>query len=198
MSPAYDILAEGCLEAGLKIDVIGLQSHMHQGYWGVEKTLRVLEHFERFGLPIHFTESTLVSGDIMPAHIVDLNDFQVDEWPSTPAGEARQAEEAVTHFRTLFAHPLVEGITWWGLTDGGWLKAPSGLLTQDGYAKPAYHALYDLIKGEWWLPPTKMVTDGEGKLRFTSFLGEYAVTCEGTTAEFELENHGAITAEVVV
>ena len=38
VSPAYDILVEGCLEAGVKIDVIGIQSHMHQGYWGPEKT----------------------------------------------------------------------------------------------------------------------------------------------------------------
>ena len=29
----------------------------------------------------------------MPAHIVDLNDYQVDEWPSTPEGEERQARE---------------------------------------------------------------------------------------------------------
>ena len=45
VSPAYDILVEGCLEAGIKIDAIGIQSHMHQGYWGVEKTLKVLEQF---------------------------------------------------------------------------------------------------------------------------------------------------------
>jgi GH35 family endo-1,4-beta-xylanase len=31
---------EGCLEVGIKFDAIGLQSHMHQGYWGVEKTLK--------------------------------------------------------------------------------------------------------------------------------------------------------------
>ena len=92
MSVAYDILIEGCLAAGIKIDVIGIQSHMHQGYWGVEKTERILSHFERFGLPIHFTETTILSGDLMPPEIVDLNDWQVDEWPSTPEGEARQLE----------------------------------------------------------------------------------------------------------
>ena len=38
-----------------------IQSHMHQGYWGVDKTLEILERFS--GLtPIHFTEVTLVSG----------------------------------------------------------------------------------------------------------------------------------------
>ncbi len=195
-SPAYDILVEGCLEAGIPIDVIGIQSHMHQGYWGVEKTQRVLEAFERFNLPIHFTENSIVSGAIMPAHIEDLNDYKVDEWPSTPEGEARQAEEIVTHYKTLFAHPLVESITWWGLTDGGWLKAPSGLLSHEGAPKPAYHALHDLIKGEWWLPPTKMTTDGEGKVQFTGYLGDYTVTCEGKTSDFKLENKGAAVIEI--
>ena len=39
ISPAYDLLVEECLAAGIQINVIGIQSHMHQGYWGVEKTL---------------------------------------------------------------------------------------------------------------------------------------------------------------
>ena len=40
VSTAYEILIEGCLEAGIQIDVIGIQSHMHQGYWGVERRSR--------------------------------------------------------------------------------------------------------------------------------------------------------------
>ena len=39
MSTAYECLIEGVLEAGIQVDAIGLQSHMHQGYWGEEKTL---------------------------------------------------------------------------------------------------------------------------------------------------------------
>ena len=57
MSADYERLIEDCLEAGIRIDALGLQSHMHQGYWGVEKTLDVLERFSRFGLPLHFTET---------------------------------------------------------------------------------------------------------------------------------------------
>src|SRR5690606_11741924 len=33
----YEILIDGCLNAGVPIDVIGIQSHQHQGYWGREK-----------------------------------------------------------------------------------------------------------------------------------------------------------------
>ena len=36
MSTAYECLIEGVLEAGIQVDAIGLQSHMHQGYWGEE------------------------------------------------------------------------------------------------------------------------------------------------------------------
>ena len=111
--PDYEKLVEECLDANVPISAIGIQSHQHQGYWGAEKLNEVLKRFEHFGLPIHFTENTLISGDLMPEHIVDLNDWQVEEWPSTPEGEARQAKEVEEMYRILFSHPLVEAITSW-------------------------------------------------------------------------------------
>jgi GH35 family endo-1,4-beta-xylanase len=198
VSPAYDILAEGCLAAGIPIDVIGIQSHMHQGYWGVEKTQFVLEQFARFNKPIHFTENTLVSGHLMPPEIVDLNDYQPTDWPSTPEGEERQAQEVILHYKTLMAHPLVEGITWWDLSDGGWLNAPAGLLRKDHTPKPAYEELRKLIKGEWWLAPTKLTTDANGQLSFTGFRGEYEVSLDKQHITFAVQDKGEahITIEV--
>ena len=156
----------------------------------------VLGRFARFGLPIHFTESTLVSGRLMPPEIVDLNDYQVDDWPSTPDGEARQADEIVRHYRTLLAHPAVEAITWWGFPDGGWLNAPTGLIRIDGSRKPAFDALHGLIKGDWWLPPTPMVTDDTGTFRFNGFLGEYALSSGADEATFRLETTGTAAIDV--
>ncbi len=198
VSDAFDILVEGCLEAGVRIDVIGIQSHMHQGYWGVEKTLRVLEHFERFKLPIHFTETTLVSGHLMPPEIVDLNDYKVtaEAWPTTPEGEQRQVEQAVLHYKTLFAHPLVEGIVWWDLSDARWLNAPGGLLRKDGSRKPAYDELLKLVKGEWWTGPTRLATDEKGKIKFSGFLGAYELTCAGERQAFSLTKESAAAVEV--
>jgi len=187
VSSAYDILVEGCLEAGIKFDVIGIQSHMHQGWWGVEKTLRVLENFERFNLPIHFTETTLVSGHLMPPEIIDLNDYQVEDWPTTPEGEARQAEQAVAHYKTLFAHPLVESITWWDSFDNGWLNAPAGLLHKDGSPKPAYEELMKLVKGEWWISPTKLTTNENGQIQFSGFLGQYNLSYDNKDYLFNIE-----------
>lgn len=179
-SESYEILIEGCLEAGVPIDIIGIQSHMHQGYWGVEKTLEVLERFSRFKLPIHFTETNLVSGHLMPPEIVDLNDYVVDSWPTTPEGEERQAREMVLHYKTLFAHPSVEAITYWDFVDGGWLGAPAGFLRRDGSAKPAYEEIYKLIRKEWWTAEKTYLTDENGTVNVSGFLGEYEVYAGNT------------------
>ena len=152
----------------------------------MEKTLKVLNQFTLFNLPIHFTETTLVSGHLMPPEIVDLNDYQVEDWPTTPEGEARQTEETIQHYTTLFAHPLVEGITWWDMSDGGWLNAPAGMIRKDGSSKPAYDELLKRLKGEWWVSPTKLTTDNDGKIQFTGCFGNYEVRMEGNRRPFSI------------
>ena len=191
-SVSYEILLEGLLEAGVPISAIGIQSHQHQGYWGLEKLNDVLERFSRFGLPIHFTENTLISGESMPAHIVDLNDWQVESWPSTPEGEDRQAREIVEMYSTLFAHPLVEAITTWDFNDGCWLKAPSGFVREDNSEKPSYHALMELIHGAWETHET-LATDENGLLAFTGFMGGYSLRTENGTADFTLNDQISMT-----
>jgi GH35 family endo-1,4-beta-xylanase len=196
MSAAYECLIEGCLEAGIRIDALGLQSHMHQGYWGEEKTLATLERFARYGLPIHFTESTLLSGHLMPPEIVDLNDYQIPEWPSTPEGEARQADEMVRHYRTLLTHPAVEAITYWGISDAGaWLGAPVGFVRADATPKPSYDALRGLVKGEWWLAPTPSATDDAGRVTVSGFHGEYEISTAAGSSIDELASPGTARVE---
>lgn len=199
MSTAYECLIEAALEAGIQIDRLGLQSHMHQGTWGEEKTLQVLDRFSRYNIPIHFTETTILSGTPVPEHITDLNDWQVSpaQWPSTEEGEARQAEEVEAHYRRLLGHPSVESLTYWGLPDKDmWLNAPGGLLRRDGTPKPAYERLHQLIKGEWWLPETPMRTDESGCVHLEGFLGGYEVELDGVTAEFTLDAPGAARLEL--
>jgi len=197
MSTAYECLIEGVLEAGIHIDALGLQSHMHQGYWGEEKTLAILDRFARYGLPIHMTETTLVSGDLMPPEIEDLNDYQIPSWPSTPVGEERQADEIVRHYRTLLSHPSVQAITYWGFSDdGAWLGAPSGLVRADGTPKPAYDALRGLVKQQWWLSPTRVRTDDAGRVEVRGFLGDYRMRCDGRTASFAVAAPGPAVTTV--
>jgi len=188
LSTAYECLIEGLLEAGIEIDAIGLQSHMHQGYWGEEKVAAINDRFARYGLPLHWTETTLVSGDLMPPEIEDLNDYQPASWPSTPEGEERQADEIVRHYRSLAAHPSVQVGTYWGITDAGaWLGAPGGLVRADGTPKPAYDALRRLVKEDWWVAPTTVRTDAEGRVEVLGWAGDYRVTAGDATATLTLE-----------
>lgn len=187
LSSAYECLIEGVLEAGVQIDAIGLQTHMHQGYWGEEKMLAMVDRFARYGLPLHLTESTLLSGHLMPPEIVDLNDYQIPLWPSTPKGEERQADEIVRHYRSLLSHPSVASVNYWGLTDdGAWLGAPVGLVRSDGTTKPSYDALRSLLKDEWWLQPTRLRTDANGHVTVAGWLGDYQLDAPGGSARFSI------------
>jgi len=197
LGSAYECLIEGVLEAGIRIDAIGLQTHMHQGYRGEEAVLGIIDRFARYGLPLHLTETSLVSGHIMPPEIEDLNDYRIDEWPSTPEGEERQADELVRHYRSLVSHPAVQAINYWGISDSGaWLGAPIGLVRADGTVKPSYDALRDLIKGEWWLGPTTLRTDSEGRVAVSGFTGDYELSARGGSSAFSLPTAGAVEAEV--
>ena len=183
LSPAYEHLIEECLAADIQIDALGLQTHMHQGFRGEEPVAEILDRFARFGLPLQLTETTLVSGELMPAHIVDLNDYQPDHWPSTPDGEARQADELVRHYRTAFGHPAVESVTYWGLGDAGaWLGAPAGLVHADGSPKPAYDALKSLVRDEWWTDTITARTDEHGHLTVSGTAGDYRISHRGRHA----------------
>ena len=194
-SEKYAQLIEACLDAGVPISAIGIQSHQHQGFWGREKLEEVLARFERFGLPIHFTENTLISGEIMPAYIEDLNDWQVDEWPSTPEGEERQAREIEEMYRVLFSHPLVKAITTWDYRDGAWLKAPSGFLRLDNSVKPSYTMLKNLVRGEWWTDVT-VRTDADGYAVIDAFKGDYKLSSEGKEATAVFTDNADMTVKL--
>ena len=155
-------------------DVIGIQSHMHSGYWSAQKTWQTCERFARFGKPLHFTETTVVSGQQGWELRKKRNDPDF-RWVSTSEGEKSQAKQVTEFYRILFSHPSVEAITWWDFTDqNAWQRAPAGLVRDDMTPKPAYHALKQLIKSRWWT--TAGGTIGPlGTTRFRGFLGDYEV-----------------------
>ena len=193
----YEILIDGCLNAGVPIDAIGIQSHQHQGYWGRDKLEEVLGRFSHFGLPIHFTENTLISGHLMPPEIEDLNDYQIPEWPSTPEFEERQAKEVEEMYSILFKHPQVEAITSWSFTDhGAWLGAPAGFIRKDNSPKPSYEVLKKLIKGDWHTQVTS-TTDDNGMVSFEGFLGDYELVCGDKKVSFKLDTDAEIVQLVI-
>jgi len=187
-TPAFAKIIEEGLKKGAPIDVIGIQSHMHRRYWGALRTWQVCERFARFGKPIHFTETTIVSGP-----------NTASGWNTTPAGEKKQAEQAAEFYTLLFSHPAVEAITWWDFADqGAWRQAPAGFLRKDLSPKPVYHALMKRIKKDWWTGPLTLKTDAAGRAAFRGFLGDYTVETAGRSAKFSLDKAGTcdVTATV--
>ena len=139
-------------------DVIGIQSHQHGGVWSNRKIWETCERFARFGVPLHFTETTILSGK--PGW--ELAE-RGEDWSSTPEGEATQAREVERFYTMLYSHPAVEAITWWDFSDrAAWQRAPAGFLRRDMSPKPAYEALHRLVKDKWWTRTT-VRTDDQGK-----------------------------------
>ena len=139
-------------------DVIGIQSHMHGGTWTNRQIWQTCERFARFKVPLHFTETTILSGP----HGWERK----GSWPSNAEGETRQARDVVGVYTMLFSYPAVAAITWWDFSDlHAWQGAPAGLLRADMSPKPAYEQLMGLVKGKWWTTTSATTgTDGEGRL----------------------------------
>ncbi len=188
LSQSYEILIDGCLNAGVPINTIGLQTHQHHGVLGKEKIEEILSRFEHFGLPIHFTENTIVAGPTVDPKIIDLQDAHYEDDAATPEYEAFQAEELTKMYKLLFEeHPLVTAISNWDFGDGAWLNAPSGVIRRDNSLKPSYIALDNLIHKEW-NSSGNITTDNYGFAEISGFKGDYKATLpDGNTIQFKID-----------
>jgi GH35 family endo-1,4-beta-xylanase len=190
--PAYaeKVISQLVDEAGKPLyDIIGIQSHMHGGTWGAARAWDVCERFAKFGKPLHFSETTVVSGPKKDS-----------TWATTPEGERDQAKQVTEFYTVLFSHPAVEAVTWWDFTDqNAWQQAPAGLVRDDMSPKPAYEQLHGLVKGKWWTK-VEAATDSHGNVDFQGFFGQYEVEAKlagrRLTGGFSLEKDHKATVEI--
>ena len=171
LEPAYyRLLVSLRAEGKLLFDAVGLQSHMHDSGWPLRRLWNYCETFRALGLPLHFTEATVVSGP---------RTGPGESWgPTTPSLEAKQADYIVKFYTALFAHPAVQAITWWDFSDNGaWQRAAAGLLRADMSPKPVYDRLLKLVKGEWWTKTAGRAND-RGEFPARAFFGTHRVTVE--------------------
>jgi len=169
--PFYQIL-DGLREQGkLLFDAVGIQSHMHGGGWPLKRVWEVCDTYARLGVPIHFTETTIVSGSRLGPG---------ENWgPTTPELEAKQADYVPKFYTMLFAHPAVQALTWWDFSDhGAWQRAAAGLVRADMTPKPVYGRLLELVKGRWWTNLAG-VTNAQGEFAVRAFYGRHRVEIEG-------------------
>jgi len=173
VDPPYVQLIEKLVDEADKpmYDVIGIQSHQHGGAWTNRKIWETCERFAPFGVPLHFTETTIISGQRGWRR-----SDRGQAWDTTPEGEAYQAREVERFYTMLYSHPSVEAITWWDFSDlHAWQRAPAGFLRKDMSPKPAYDTLHKLIKDKWWTR-TEVKTDDQGVARFRGTTGDYKLT----------------------
>lgn len=186
------------LEGKPLYDIVGIQSHQHGGAMAIERAWEICERFKRYGKPLHFTETTFVSGK-QGWGLTDAD--KSFKWETTPEGEQRQADDVERFYTLLFSHPAVEAITWWDFSDAmAWQQAPAGLIRKDLTPKPAYERLKSLIKGKWWTK-VRLETGPDGKVSFRGFLGEYdvrpaVIEQRPLTAEFRVEKNRTEPVEV--
>jgi len=161
-------------------DIIGIQSHMHAGVWPLTKVWEVCNTFAQFHRPIHFTETTVLSG---PSRSLDFNGPPATDWNTDPVDEASQAQYVVQFYTALFSHPDVHAITWWDFSDlNAWLGAPAGLVRKDMTPKPAYTMLMNLIHKTWWTDTTG-VSNTKGELKARVFYGDYVITVTDSSGQ---------------
>jgi GH35 family endo-1,4-beta-xylanase len=152
---------------GGPIDVLGLEAHMTNGDWPLERLWDHCETFGKHGKPLHWSELTVLSDDPNADH--------KQSWPSTPEGERRQAEYVEKLYTLLFSHPAVHGIMWWNFVDGDWDRIPGGQLRCDLTPKPAYDRLNKLVN-DTWRTSLSLLTNANGEVRFRGFAGNYKIT----------------------
>lgn len=174
----YSLLLENLLMKGVPIDEIGMQFHIFDyqepeswkrasAHKDVERLLEpgyllgVLDHYARFGRPIHISEIT------------------VPCFGTTSDDEDLQAEIAEMLYRTWFSHPAVASIVWWNVVDGhaygkeGELRG--GLVNKDLSTKSVYRVLRRLIRDEW-RTRASTATSVDGTATIRAFHGRHRVT----------------------
>lgn len=204
VSPELEVLMEALMARRAPVHAIGIQTHMHKDLWPFERLWDTCEAYARFGLPLHFTEATVLSGRPKAQDDNDWHTIHTD-WLTTKKGEAAQLSYGKRLYTLLFSHPAVEAVTWWDFGDSGaWQGAPAGLIRKDMSPKP----LYDWLVASFgpvgrWSTDAAVTADKTGTASARCFFGDYEVTGRTPSGDalrgtFALERRGARAVEVTV
>lgn len=175
---AFHALLETAIADGVPFDAIGIQAHAPEDMaFHLGRVWEVLDHYAALGKDLHITEFTppgdgrAVTGTI---------------WRGAWTPET-QAEYAEKFYRLCFAHPAVKAISWWDVADANAWIPGGGLLDRQLRPKPAYEALYRLIREEWWTRESG-AANAEGRFTLRAFHGEHraAARHDGRSAETRL------------
>ena len=118
---AFIAMAKPVVDAGV-VDAIGVQSHGLEG-WSNEALGANLNKVAALGLPIY-----------------------VSEYDIAKTNDQEQLQIMQRQFPMLYNHPAVKGITFWGYVYGKTWVEGSGLIHDNGSARPAMNWLMNYLK----------------------------------------------------
>ena len=133
-----------CRDAVIPFEAIGLQY-----YYPSRDMLEIernLDRFLGFGKPVHITELG-TSSSSNPVDRADRGQPTRNVWHGTQWTETIQADWAEQFYTICYSKPEVEAISWWSLSDPGFIPQ-SGLLTRENQPKESYERLRRLM-GSW-------------------------------------------------
>jgi endo-1,4-beta-xylanase len=148
----YDQTIQYLIEQGAPITGIGMQGHFGDNATPPEKLLSILDRYARFGLDIKITEF-----DINTTDQALLNDYTRD------------------FMTTVFSHPAVTGLQFWGFWEKAHWRPAAALYAADWTPRPHAQIYKDLVFDEWWTREQGQ-TDAAGRFRTRGFYGDYKVT----------------------
>lgn len=159
--------------AGRLPDALGLQSHTG-GRMDPAEQMSLYDEVAAAGIPLHITEfwarSSLFERD---------GDSPATTTQRSGAGfmnrhdpvEERRAEYITRFLRVAFSHPKVEAFSFWGFMSDSIDWSEHRAAHSPG---PVYRAVQHLLNEEW-RTREQLRSDGQGRVRFRGFHGEYRV-----------------------
>lgn len=160
----YDFL-KSAGQSGMPYDIISLQGHTPEtDRFSMGQVWQTLNQYGQLGKRIQISEFTPPSaGQAMTGGV----------WTGTWNAQS-QADYAAKFYKTAFANPNVEAISWWDVYDPAAEVNGGGLLDANLNPKPAYNALFDLINRQWHTQ-VSTTTGSSGAINFRGFHGNYDV-----------------------
>lgn len=158
------------------IDIVGLQLYPGVHYSEMFAHLQgpaftpayvedQLDRYAQLGKTVHITELSMPS---------TYDPSWVSGYWREPWSESTQADYAEAVYTIAFAHPNVQSVGWWDISDAKPSVVTGGMIRKDGTPKPVFERLQALIR-QWTTHESKNLSS-EGTAEFTGFGGEYSIT----------------------
>jgi endo-1,4-beta-xylanase len=161
----YAQMIQYLLDNGAPLEVIGFQCHFGEDPTPPVRVLEILDRFAKYKLPLQATE------------------FDVDTMD-----EEAQADYLRDFYTAFFSHPSTEALTMWGFWEKVHWIPKAALIRSDWTLKPNGRVYQELVFGKWWTDVTgKTASDGTFTVR--GFCGDYEVTAQAPSGEFQSACH---------